>query len=141
MKKSSYILLILLAVLSGCNEGRHCPLCGESDTHIICDTVEHDVSSPILLEYGKMTLLGNGAQVTAYRHDAVVRHTQLMRRELECCSSCGEVIDRHYSSTYKEYSSDECHCVYSMTNWRVEQAESGKILYDFGYYLGSVIIN
>lgn len=136
MERKVLFLSLILFALWSCSEGSHCPLCGESDTHYECDTVMHDVSLPILLEYGEPTTLLNGVTVIAYRNDAVVRETQWMRREVEVCSSCGHVIDRRYGTIYKSYKNVE----FSVVRWHIEQVGSGKVLYELGSEIGCIII-
>ena len=133
MKRIINILIATLLITS-CVSNYHCPLCGETDTTFVTDTVDKDIATPVLLKYGEETNAG-GSIIIAYRHDALLRETQRMTRTIECCSSCEYVVSEHYETVFYDYKNLK----YSKVKYFVESIEDGKLIAVIQEGIGAII--
>lgn len=137
MKIININLLLIVSfvfLLVGCDSKYHCPLCGETDTVFVTDTIDKDIATPVLLKYGEETNAG-GSIIIAYRNDALLRETQRMTRTIESCSSCGYIVSEHYETVFYDYKNLK----YSTVKYFVESIEDGKLIAVIQECIGAII--
>lgn len=134
--KNFVIFISMIALLTSCSKERVCPICGETDSRVEFEVIEnHDIATPYRLDKG-LKCKTEKEEVVIISENLILRATQRMERECEVCSSCGYIHSKVYHNKFDEFEYFDV----SYVHYFIEEIGTGKVVFDFGYRTGGVIL-